>query len=259
MTEDKSLNGTALSIGEVAHKTGLTERALRYYESEGLLTPIRSENGRRAYRNHDLATLAQIQLLRKAGFTVSQIRILLNERTDLPGLIGTRIEILNNDIRRLHTSVALLSSVNEKLNDGIDIDALTLCELIKDGETEMQHDQWQKVYDKYYSKEEQEEWKKAKEKNFKNIDHDEYGRKWEDLAKRIADALPLDPASDKAQGFLAEWNQLLEPFMQNASPDMVKNAGRLYENVDEWGDSVNSPITPEIWAFIKAAGENITV
>lgn len=36
-----------LDIREVARRTGLTSRALRFYEARGLLTPLRSFNGRR--------------------------------------------------------------------------------------------------------------------------------------------------------------------------------------------------------------------
>jgi DNA-binding transcriptional MerR regulator len=38
-----------LEIGEVAERTGLSHRALRFYEARGLVKPLRLAGGRRAY------------------------------------------------------------------------------------------------------------------------------------------------------------------------------------------------------------------
>jgi DNA-binding transcriptional MerR regulator len=41
-------------IRALAERTGVTEKALRYYERLGALTPVRAENGYRAYRDADI-------------------------------------------------------------------------------------------------------------------------------------------------------------------------------------------------------------
>lgn len=56
----------ALTIGDVAARTGLTERALRHYEAEGLLRPARTSAGRRFYIARDLERLAQIAAFKHA-------------------------------------------------------------------------------------------------------------------------------------------------------------------------------------------------
>ena len=53
-----------LGIGDVARRTGLTERTLRYYEELGLLTPTRDHGDRRRYDTADLDRLYRIRLLR---------------------------------------------------------------------------------------------------------------------------------------------------------------------------------------------------
>jgi DNA-binding transcriptional MerR regulator len=65
-----------MQIGEVAERTGLTQRALRYYESIGLLAPAsRMEGGFRLYSQDDLRRLEQIvQLKRLLGFSLAEIR-----------------------------------------------------------------------------------------------------------------------------------------------------------------------------------------
>jgi DNA-binding transcriptional MerR regulator len=73
-----------MQIGEVAQRTGLTQRTLRYYESLGLLAPAsRMEGGFRLYTDQDLQRLDQIvELKRLLGFSLAEIRQIM-EADDL--------------------------------------------------------------------------------------------------------------------------------------------------------------------------------
>jgi MerR family transcriptional regulator, repressor of the yfmOP operon len=70
-----------LRINEVAAETGLTTRAIRYYEEVGLLEPAaRSEGDYRLYDESDLERLRYIRSLRDdAGFSLAQIGQLLED------------------------------------------------------------------------------------------------------------------------------------------------------------------------------------
>src|SRR5882672_3438754 len=70
-----------LRITEVAAETGLTTRAIRYYEEVGLLEPAARSDG--DYRLYDASDLDRLQFIRSlrddAGFSLSQIRQLLED------------------------------------------------------------------------------------------------------------------------------------------------------------------------------------
>src|SRR6188508_3822168 len=70
-----------LRIQDVAAETGLTPRAIRYYEEIGLLEPAaRSEGAYRLYDSEDLTRLRFIRGLRDdAGFSLAEIRQLLED------------------------------------------------------------------------------------------------------------------------------------------------------------------------------------
>ena len=70
-----------LRIQEVADEIGLTTRAIRYYEEQGLLQPVaRSEGSYRLYDPDDLERLRFIKGLRDdAGFSLAEIRQLLED------------------------------------------------------------------------------------------------------------------------------------------------------------------------------------
>ncbi|WP_228924023.1 MerR family transcriptional regulator [Streptomyces sp. DH7] len=63
-----------MRIGELAEQAGTTTRALRYYESRGLLPARRAENGYRSYDEGDLRLLRQIRTLQDFGFDLEETR-----------------------------------------------------------------------------------------------------------------------------------------------------------------------------------------
>lgn len=73
--------GAALyRIGEMAQQTGLTVRAIRLYEEEGLLRPsLHVRGANRLYSAADLERLKQIAGLRNVGFSIAEIRDLLED------------------------------------------------------------------------------------------------------------------------------------------------------------------------------------
>lgn len=65
-----------MKMREVCARTGLTDRTVRYWTEQGLLSPVREEqNGRLYFRftEEDVAALERIALLRQAGFSIGQI------------------------------------------------------------------------------------------------------------------------------------------------------------------------------------------
>jgi DNA-binding transcriptional MerR regulator len=64
-------------IGELAERTNVPARLLRYYEEQGLLTPDRSENGYRDYAEGLVDRVAQIRGLLDAGLPTKIIRQIL--------------------------------------------------------------------------------------------------------------------------------------------------------------------------------------
>ncbi|MFE0650605.1 MerR family transcriptional regulator [Streptomyces sp. NPDC059534] len=63
-----------MRIGELAERAGTTTRTLRYYESRGLLTARRTEQGYRTYDEDDLRLLQQIRTLQDFGFELEETR-----------------------------------------------------------------------------------------------------------------------------------------------------------------------------------------
>ncbi|MET9969100.1 MerR family transcriptional regulator [Streptomyces sp. NPDC006356] len=75
-----------MQIGEVAARTELSLRTIRHYEETGLVTPsARSQGGFRLYTETDVARLMVIRRMKPLGFTLEQMRDLLDATDRLDG------------------------------------------------------------------------------------------------------------------------------------------------------------------------------
>ncbi|MCL8207897.1 MAG: MerR family transcriptional regulator [Actinomycetia bacterium] len=61
-------------MGEVKRLTGLTERRIRYYESQGLLEPLRSPGHQRQYTAEDVERLKEIKRLLDGGVHLKAVK-----------------------------------------------------------------------------------------------------------------------------------------------------------------------------------------
>jgi DNA-binding transcriptional MerR regulator len=75
-TEDQG-NRAVYSIGDLAADLGVSSRAIRFYEDQGMLSPQRV-GGNRVYSQRDLARLKLILRGKRLGFSLSDIRELLD-------------------------------------------------------------------------------------------------------------------------------------------------------------------------------------
>jgi MerR family copper efflux transcriptional regulator len=66
-----------MNIGDVAARSGLPPKTIRYYEEIGLVKPPRSENGYRSFREQELHKLAFLGRARALGFSIEDCRTLL--------------------------------------------------------------------------------------------------------------------------------------------------------------------------------------
>ena len=106
-----------LRIGEVAKQTGLAVGALRYYESLGLLTSERGNNG---YRYYSPDVVHQVQFIKKAqaiGFSLEEIGEVLNlhEQGDVP--CGFVQSLLQEKIDQLEIQIQQMREFKAELED----------------------------------------------------------------------------------------------------------------------------------------------
>jgi DNA-binding transcriptional MerR regulator len=244
----------SLDIAEVARLTGLTSRALRFYEARGLITPLRSASGRRHYGPAELERLHQVMAMKRAGLTLGQIEKLGAGRgIDLAKLIAAQIQSLDERKRELDAARQLLSSVLSRLDRSEPIDVATFCSLIQQGETAMSQDKWLEAASSHMAPDQREAVAKIKAALPAGFDGKAQMARFQELNARIKAALPLDPASEQAQRFLDERDTMLQPFIAMMPPEMKEASKNLRETIKR-GD-LAPPIDAEVYRFYREAGQ----
>ncbi|NED95866.1 MerR family transcriptional regulator [Phytoactinopolyspora alkaliphila] len=67
-----------MKIGELAERTGVAPRLIRYYEQQGLVTTDREDNGYRAYTEAHVERVTRVASLVRAGIPTRLVRVLLD-------------------------------------------------------------------------------------------------------------------------------------------------------------------------------------
>jgi MerR family transcriptional regulator, redox-sensitive transcriptional activator SoxR len=67
-----------LTIGEMSERTGVSASALRFYEAEGLVSPVRTSGGQRRFPRSTLRRVAFVRVAQRVGLTLEEIRVALS-------------------------------------------------------------------------------------------------------------------------------------------------------------------------------------
>ncbi|MFC4585735.1 MerR family transcriptional regulator [Sphaerisporangium corydalis] len=110
------MDGDALySIGELARRTGLTVKAIRFYSDRGIVPPaLRSPAGYRLYGIDAVARLDLVRTLRELGLDLPTIRRVADREISLPEVAAAHAEALAVQIRTLRLRRAVLVAVAER-------------------------------------------------------------------------------------------------------------------------------------------------
>jgi DNA-binding transcriptional MerR regulator len=113
-----------LSISELRARTGLASSALRFYERKGLLRAAGRAGGKRCYDEHAVEQVALIDLLKRAGFTLSEIAVLVGPtgRTapNWRALASAKLRQLDDRVQEIRQAQAALRRTLGSPHDHLD-------------------------------------------------------------------------------------------------------------------------------------------
>jgi DNA-binding transcriptional MerR regulator len=99
------------SIGDLARRTGLPVRTIRFYSDAGIVAPIgRTPAGHRLYDAGAVARLDLVRTLRELDVDLPAIRQVLNRELSLPAVAAAHAEALDVQIRILRVRRAVLAA-----------------------------------------------------------------------------------------------------------------------------------------------------
>lgn len=105
-----------MTIGEVAKQTGLSAKAIRLYETEGLIPPPqRTQGGYRTYDQHDLALLRFVGQARALDLRLEEIKEILDLQQASGQPCGRVLELLDTHISGIDRTIRALQELRATL------------------------------------------------------------------------------------------------------------------------------------------------
>lgn len=233
---------------EFAERAGVTVRTLHHYDRTGLLKPSGyTAAGYRLYGEKDLARLQQIVTLKFIGFSLGQIKELLERREfDLTATLRLQRQAIEDQRRHLETIIQAIESAERVLASGAAHNWEAFKKIIE--VINMQNNmEWIK---KYYTEEQLEELAARGAGGVSERGE----REWAILIKEVEEAVHagLDPSSEKAQALATRWSNLIEAFT-GGNPAITESLKRLYADQANWPSTFQKPYSDEVEAFISKA------
>lgn len=104
-----------MNIGDVATRSGLPPKTIRYYEEIGLIAPKRGANGYRAFDENDLHILAFLNRARGLGFSIEECRTLLALYEDTDRESAHVKDLAQQHLARIDEKIAELQGLRNTL------------------------------------------------------------------------------------------------------------------------------------------------
>jgi DNA-binding transcriptional MerR regulator len=236
-------------IREFAALSRVTVRTLHFYDHIGLLTPsFQRSNGYRVYTEKDLLKLQQIVTLKFMGFSLDEIRDLL-ERKGYEVVKSLRIqaEAVRDEIDRLKEAERAIAQVLRRLETQGRIDRKKLVHIME--VIQMGEDVKKAWHEKFFTEEELKEFAEIG-KAYTPETMQAYQKRWSELIEEVKQHLDADPAGPVAQSLAKRWTELLDEAYGN-HPKLKAKIGRAYAEGAMPADK--RMFGPEVWAFIQKA------
>jgi DNA-binding transcriptional MerR regulator len=221
------------TIGELARRTGLTTRTIRFYSDEGLLPPAdRTYAGYRLYDSASLARLELLRTLRELGVGLTEAGEALAGRSNVADLAKRHVELLDEQIRVLRLRRAVLRAV---ARNGSELDEVTLMKNL----ATMSDEERRRLIDEFWDE----------VTVGLNINPD-----FEAGMRSAKPELPEDPTPEQLQA----WIELAELVGDKDFRRRTREMGEYQSAARDTGETMAAPSEEERqrwWAWSEAAGE----
>ncbi len=233
-------------IGEFARHAGVTVRTLHHYDRLGLLRPVtHRDNGYRLYGESELARLSQIVTLRTLGFDLAAIKAILDAPDfDLRTALRAQILLLEERRNLLDVAIGTLRNVEQQA----DTETPTWGTLAPTIEAMLAV---QKIdFSKHYTPE---QLAALRARELQPEEQANISARWNQLFRDIDAASGDDPASDRAQALLDQWDALIAEFTLN-DPGLERSLASVYADPENRKNAATAmPLLPKAASFMEAA------
>lgn len=234
------------TVKEVANLTGITVRALHYYDEINLLKPSESSKvGYRLYSYKDIEILQQIMFLKEIGFELKQIKdIIYNPQFDKREALKKHKEILILKKKRIENLIELVDS---KLEGELDLKFSQFDESIIIDKQKEYHAEILRRFKNTQAYKEFEEKQSKRDNKYPDIDKN--ARK---IFGEIARYKQLPPSCKKVQNLISVWQKYITENYYNCTNEILQCLSQMYVEDNRFKKYINS-ISDDLAQYINEA------
>ena len=223
-----------MTVHEVSRLTGVSIRALQYYDRIGLLRPaIYSEAGYRLYDNGSLEVLQQILLFRELEFPLKEIkRIIQAPSFDRNKALEQQIELLRLKKEHLEKLIDLAREIKEGGTAQMDFSAFDTAKMEEYAAQAKASWGTTAAYREYEEKSQNRSTEKERE----------LGEQMMQIFAALGKVKDGSPASEEAQALVRKLQTFITEHYYACSREILSGLGRMYagggemtENIDRCG------------------------
>ncbi len=253
---------------EMARRLGVSSKALRVYERAGLVTPVRTQAGWRAYGPDQIARLHQVLALKGLGLSLKRISDLLAGRlASLDAVLKIQQQALEAQATETRQALALIKSARAKLaaNGVLSPDDLTQLtrETVMNDKLKTNED-WKAAFDpiiqKHFDAAEVAAMGAQKISVLEAAGYDEssFGVAWEGLIQEARALMAIgDLDSIRAKALVLRWNEMTIHFTKR-DPEITRKVQAVWNEASANPDiAPRLPITPDMFAFVQKVADGM--
>ena len=129
-----------MTIKDMEERTGMGRTNIRFYESEGLISPKRRENGYREYSEEDAAVLRKVKLLRLMEVPLEEVRTMCAGEKELAQVLEEHLAALEARQDRQERVKLLTEQMLRQGTDFGNMEPQAYLELLESGEDNLKQD-----------------------------------------------------------------------------------------------------------------------
>ncbi|MGC7099245.1 MerR family transcriptional regulator [Amycolatopsis lurida] len=224
---------TAFTIGELARRTGLPVKTIRFYSDEGLLPPTgRTHAGYRLYDAHAMARLELVKTLRELGLGLPEVERALAGQTSVAELAAVHVDALDEQIRRLRLRRSVLRAVAKR---GSELEEVKLMSKL----ASMSDEQRRRLIDEFWDE---------------MVEGLDVNQEFYDRMRSAKPDLPEDPSAEQ----LEAWIEFAELVQDEDFRALIRAMSETHSAAREQGESMAPGDQPDHTSFFNRANEALT-
>jgi MerR family transcriptional regulator, thiopeptide resistance regulator len=243
-----------LSPAETAKGLGVTVRALRVYEQRGLVRPLRSRAGWRAYGPEALIRLHQVLTLKRLGLSLAKIAVLISGRlSKLDAVLELQEEVLARRWEEAGRGLELVRSARARIASGQALSLDDLTTLTRETTMTDQIPDWARKMQPMIDKNMSAKDKAAIGARADDFDQAKVSAQWDALIAEAKSLVGTDPGAPRAQDLARRWKAMVLK-ATGGDPEITAKMGRVWQ--DSFADpdvAPALPFGPEVMAFVGQA------